>query len=553
MKIERCAAALALIAIITGATPAFALVHNWSHQYTGVSAQNINALATDAAGNIYAVGSFNNTCDFGGGNRTSLGGSDIVLVKFNAAGVYQWDKTFGDVADLQSASGVGIDAAGNIFMGGVFQGSVNFGGGALTTSGERDIFVAKFNSSGTYLWAKKFGSSVEDEFQCLNVDVTNSVYVACYSLGTLDFGGGPLTNQGSSDAYLAKLDGNGAHVWSKRFGDAGQQIGRSVTSDHWGNVFFGLNFTGNVDMGGGSVASAGSFDIGIVQYDAAGNYAWSHRYGDASQQQVNAMAAEEFEGYVYFTGGNFGIVDFGGGPITSAGSGDVFLAKLDCSGAHLWSKGYGGLGNESGTAVRVDAFNNVYLAGTFDGTIDFGGGLLTSAGNQDVFLARLTFNGDHVSSARYGDPDKFQIPSSLTSDAAGNVTMSGGFQGTINLGGATFIGNSLDAFIAQYAESPTDVRTPLRHTEALWAAPNPFNPLTVLHFDLAQRGHVRLDIYDVRGARVATLVDRDMHPGAFTSTWRGVDDRGNAVSSGVYYARLSAGVTQTTTKLVLLK
>jgi hypothetical protein len=553
MKAATCIATVVLAALSFFFNSAFALVPTWSRQFTGDSAQSLGALATDASGNIYAAGSFYNSCSFGGPIRTSNGGTDIVLVKFDSAGNYLWDKTFGDVSDTQFATGCGCDASGNVFIAGVFEGSVNFGGGVLTSVGDRDIFVAKFNSAGTYLWAKRFGSTAEEECQDMVVDVTNGVVIAGYTLGSVNFGGGVLTNLGSYDAYLARFDGTGAHQWSKRFGDASSQYGAAVATDHWGNIFFGMNFLGTVNMGAGNVTTAGNFDIGIVQFGSGGGYQWSHQYGDASSQQVNAMAGEEFEGYVYFTGGNFGTVDFGGGPIVSAGFQDVFLAKLDCSGAHLWSHGWGDAGDQSGTAVRVDAFNNVYLAGAFDGSLNFGGGLLTSAGNQDVFLARFTFLGSHVSSARYGDPDKYQIPSSLTSDAAGNVTMSGGFQGTISFGGAPMIGNSIDAFLVQFAESPTDVRTPLRHTEAMWAAPNPFNPLTVVHFNVAENAHVRLDVYDVRGARVATLVDHDMHPGSFTTTWGGVDFHGRPVSSGVYYARLSAGVNQTTTRLVLLK
>jgi len=553
MKAATCIATVVLAALFLPFSSAFALVPTWSHQYTGVSAQSISGLATDASGNIYAAGSFYNTCNFGGGNRTSNGGSDIVLVKLDSAGNYLWDRTFGDVSDTQFASAVGVDALGSVFIAGVFEGSVNFGGGVLTSVGDRDIFVAKFSSTGTYLWAKRFGSTAEEECQDLVVDITNNVCIAGYSLGSVNFGGGVLTNQGGYDAYLAKLDGTGAHVWSKRFGDASAQYGMAVTTDHWGNIFYGLTFNGSVDMGAGGVASAGSTDIGIVQYGAAGGYQWSHHYGDANLQQVNAMAAEEFEGYVYLTGSNWGTVDFGGGPIVSGGSGDVFLAKLDCSGGHLFSNGWGDAGDQFGSAVRVDAFNNVYLAGAFDGSLNFGGGVLTSAGNQDVFLARLTFNGDHVSSARYGDPDKYQIPSSLTSDAAGNVTMSGGFQGTINFGGGTFTGNSLDAFLVQFAESPTDVRTPLHRAEALWAAPNPFNPVTAVHFNVPQPGRVRIDIFDARGARVTTLVDREMHAGAYTAPWRGVDERGNQVGSGVYFARLTAGAMESRIKLVLVK
>jgi FlgD Ig-like domain len=104
-----------------------------------------------------------------------------------------------------------------------------------------------------------------------------------------------------------------------------------------------------------------------------------------------------------------------------------------------------------------------------------------------------------------------------------------------------------------YFSNTRDVRTPLRNTTALWASPNPFNPLTVVHYSVPQPGHVRLDIYDARGARVTTLVDREHHAGSFTAAWRGVDDAGQPVSSGVYFARLTTPGTVSNTKLVLVK
>lgn len=553
MKAASLIVALVLVVLTAPATAAFALVHAWSHQYAGTSAQGFTSVATDAAGNVYAAGDFYNTTNFGGGNRTSNGGADIMLVKFNSAGVYQWDRVFGDVADQQFASSVATDASGNVYIAGAFFGSVNFGGGVLTSLGDRDLFVAKFNSAGTHQWSKRFGDAAEQEPADLVVDVGDNVYFTGSYKGSVDFGGGALTNQGSYDAFLVKLDTAGAHLWSKRFGDAGDQRGIALATDHWGNIFFGMDFTGTVDMGAGNVTSLGGFDIGIVQYGSAGNYQWAHRYGDALTQEVTALAAEAFEGYVYLTGMNTGTVDFGGGPIATAGLMDLYLAKLDCFGAHLWSHGWGDTDNQEGAALAVDPAGDVYVTGLLYGTMNLGGGPLTSAGNWDIFLAKFTEGGSHVWSQRFGDANKYQNPNGLATDGDYNVIMDGIFQGTVDFGGGPLTGADIDAFIVKFSQDPTGVRTPLRNTSALWASPNPFNPLTVVHYSVSQPGHVRVDIFDARGARVTTLVDREHHAGAFTATWRGVDDGGNPVSSGVYFARLSTGGTVNRAKLVLVK
>lgn len=548
------ALAIVLLAIVLGnSSSAYALVHEWSHLYSGVSSQGFTAVATDADGNIYAAGAFYNTVNFGGGNRTSNGGSDIALVKFNSAGVYQWDRVFGDVSDFQAAGEVGTDASGNVYIAGTFFGSVNFGGGLLTSVGDRDIFVAKFNSAGTHQWSKRFGDAVEQEIQSMAIDIGNNVYLAGSFLGSVNFGGGPLVNQGSYDGYLVKLDAAGNHVWSKRFGDSNDQRGTAVATDHWGNVFFGMDFAGTVDMGAGNVTSAGGFDIGIVQYGSAGNYQWAHRYGDVGTQEVSSLATEAFEGYVYLTGYNAGTVDFGGGPIASAGLADLYLAKLDCFGGHLWSHGWGDSDNQFGGPLAVDPSGDVYVAGILYGTMDLGGGPLTSAGNWDMFLAKFTEGGSHVWSARYGDAQKYQNANGLATDNEYNVIMDGSFQGTVDFGGGPLTGADMDAFIVKFGPDPTGVHTPLRNDSALWASPNPFNPLTIVHYSVAQPGPVRVEIYDARGARVSTLVNREHHAGSFTATWRGVDDAGQPVSSGVYFARLISGGTARVAKLTLVK
>lgn len=540
--------------VLLSARPADALNHEWSRAHTGSSAQNILAVATDASGDIYAAGYFYNATDFGGGLRTSNGGSDIVLVKFNSAGVYQWDHVFGDTSDSQFATAVVVSTSGDVYLGGTFTGSVNFGGGALASSGGRDLFLAKFNSGGVYQWGKRFGDAAEQESAGMVGDlVADNVYWTGSFVGTVNFGGANLTSAGSYDAFLAKIDATGAHVWSKRFGDASDQRGVAVGTDHWGNVFLGSSFAGTVNFGGGPLTSAGFLDVGIAQFGATGIYQWAGRYGDAASQDVSALAIAPFDGHVYITGSLSGSADFGGGAITSAGGSDAYVAKLDCFGNHLWSARWGDASDQRGTAMAVDASGFAYLAGVLTGTANFGGGLLVSAGFEDVFLVEFTPNGAHVASRRFGDPGKFQEPNCLSADLY-TVAMGGIFEGTIDFGGGAFSSNNTDAFLAKIGPDATGAQEPPGvDAFSISAFPNPFNPQTTFRYVVPSKGHVRVVIYDVRGERVATLVDRKHDAGTFTTTWRGTNDAGQTVRSGVYFARLTAGNESRSYKVVLLK
>jgi hypothetical protein len=149
---------------------------------------------------------------------------------------------------------------------GWYYGSVDFGGGSLKTAGDSEIFLAKFDTNGNHLWSKGFGGMYGDEDKkSVACDGSGNVIVTGYYFGTVDFGGGPLTSAGVSDIYLAKFDADGNHLWSKRFGDATCQGGHSVACDGSGNIVATGLLGGTVDFGGGPLTSSGS-DVFLVKF-----------------------------------------------------------------------------------------------------------------------------------------------------------------------------------------------------------------------------------------------------------------------------------------------
>lgn len=127
--------------------------------------------------------------------------------------------------------------------------------------------------------------------------------------------------------------------------------------------------------------------------DQHGTHLWSKQFGDNDNQYASAMAVDAM-GNVLITGYFYGTVDFGGGPLICKDMGDIFVAKFNTQGNHLWSRRFGDehLGSWIGSvtsAATVDSAGNVLLTGYFGGTVDFGSGPLTSAGYADIFLAKL--------------------------------------------------------------------------------------------------------------------------------------------------------------------
>jgi hypothetical protein len=166
-----------------------------------------------------------------------------------------------------------------------------------------------------------------------------------------------------------------------------------------------------------------------------GETLWAGVYGNASSQIVRAVATDA-QGNVYVTGELLGSIDFGGGALVAVGGSDVFLAKLDAAGQHLWSKRFGDGDVQRGTAIAVAPDGKVAIAAEVKGKIDFGGGDLSSAGAEDVGVGVFDADGAPLGSQIFGD-GSLQIPTGVAFDAAGDVVITGYFQGQIGLGGAT--------------------------------------------------------------------------------------------------------------------
>jgi hypothetical protein len=327
------------------------------------------------------------TVDFGGGTLTSAGDHDIYVAKFGPNGDHLWSKRFGD-ADDQDGYSIAVDGSGNVIIMGALEGTVDFGGGALTSAGGYDIVVAKFGSDGAHLWSKRFGDAGLQEPSRVAVDDSGNVVATGFFLGAIDLGGGALTSAGDEDVFVAKFGPDGAHLWSKRFGDANIQKAYGIAVDASGNVIVTGDFRGTVDFGGGALTSAGDYDVFVVKLGSDGAHRWSKRFGDADIQEGSCVAVDAL-GSVIVTGGFHGSVNFGGGALTSAGDYDVFVAKLGSDGAHRWSKRFGDADYQYPWAVAVDASRNVTVAGDLFGSVNFGGGVLTSAGADDIFVARF--------------------------------------------------------------------------------------------------------------------------------------------------------------------
>ena len=369
-------------------------VHQWSQRFGDASLQEGIEIVAAPNGEIVIAGHFQGTMTFLSPSNpnpillASTGGTDIYVARFTTDGVPVWANRFGDV-NFQYCNAIAMDPFGGVAIVGAFLGSVNFGGSSntnLVSAGDYDIFVARFNSGGQHTWSYRFGDAAWNDATVVAFDSSSNLYFGGPFSGTFSFGGPNVT--GTVDVYVAKLSNTGEWIWSKDFGDASNQYCNALVVDNNGNVFIaGYIHEGTINFGGSDLTGIG--DCYLAKFNSNGAHQWSQRFGlDANPQDGRALAVDAGNN-VIFAGHFFGQVDFGGGSLTSSGVHDLFLAKFNNGGDHLWSRKFGNSLNQQTPLVAVDLDDNIVYAGQFDGTVDFGGGNLSSAGGTDAFVARL--------------------------------------------------------------------------------------------------------------------------------------------------------------------
>lgn len=366
-------------------------------------------------------------------------------------GDFVWARSMGG-PEFDGGNGIALDGAGNVYTTGYFEGTVDFDPGEgtfnLTSAGNDDIFVQTLDASGNLVWARRFGGTRYDRGDAIAVDGLGNVYLLSSQFG------GP-------DMLVQKLDTNGELLWARsiELGDSGN--GYAIALDGAGNVYATGSFGNTVDFDPGAgtynLTSAGERDIFVQKLDANGSFVWARSMGGISYE-IGFGIVVDGRGNVYTTGWFQGMADFDPGEatfnLTSAGQPDAFVQKLDANGNFVWARRMGwtrlffenGTSTAFGKAIAIDASNNVYTTGHFEGRVDFNPGagnfnLFSTEDSYDIFVQKLDANGNFVWARRMGGAGD-DYGRGIAIDGRGNVYTTGYFwdtadfdpgPGTVNL------------------------------------------------------------------------------------------------------------------------
>ena len=371
----------------------------------GGGGSRVEATVADANGNVYIAGGFSGTVGFGSTTLVSAGSSDIFVAKWSTTtNRFVWAQRAGGVNYDYAAALTLSDT--NVYVVGAFIGTADFGPASLTSTGSFNVFVAKLTDAGTstgFTWAVRAGGSSGDFGYAVAVS-GREVYVSgfTYSL-TLTFGSITLSNTNSAMGFVAKLTdaGNaGAFVWVQPIGSSSSSLSRALVVVG-ANVYVAGNFSGTATFGSFSLTSPGTnvasgFVAKLADAGSSSSFAWVQQARGTESTGFTALAAAGSGAALYGVGYFGGTAALGGTSLTSVGSGDGFVAKLTDAGtvgAFVWAQRVGGAGADEVSALSVRGAA-VYVAGSFSGAAaTFGTTTLSSAGYTDAFVTRLTDAG----------------------------------------------------------------------------------------------------------------------------------------------------------------
>ena len=384
----------------------------WAKTIGGGNIDVGTAIAIDGDDNLYTTGYFRTTVDFdpseaGVAELTSPGNDDIFISKLDSDGNFLWANGFGNVGSDRSLD-IAVDGAGNVYATGYFSGTIDFDPGVgvanlVSRNNSPDVFVAKFDTTGAYVWAKKIGGSSTDRGNSIAVDATGNVHIVGYfsNIATLDpnIEEPSIRSAGSRDIFVLKLDPAGTLIWAHAIGSIDSDVAERVALGADSTIYVLGEFRDTVDFNPGDgvveLTSSGSNDAFVLSLDKDGTFVWVKKVGGVGND-IGIDLALETDDTIQVIGLFEGSLALEGGlSLDSAGESDIFLLSYSKTGVLGDAFRIGGTGADVVGGVTVGANDSVYATGAFVDAVDFdpgsGAAVLTSREAEDAFVLKLAF------------------------------------------------------------------------------------------------------------------------------------------------------------------
>ncbi|CAN5869268.1 hypothetical protein BH11BAC7_BH11BAC7_13340 [soil metagenome] len=541
----------------------------WAHSAGGTSYESGNNITTDVNGNVLMTGYFSSpTLVFGSWTLTNHDATgttaDIFVVKYDPSGNVLWAINPGGTSS-DGGTGISTDGSGNIYLTGYFSTTATFAFNTVTSAGNLDAFIAKYDSNGNIQWVHSGGGATFDVPQRISTDTNGNSYIVGYFTAVnAAFGAVTLINAdntgNTADIFIVKYDAAGNLVWAKSEGGVSNETGTAICVDALGTVLvtgyfasatitFGSTTLTNVD------ASGTTRDVFVAKYNAAGSVLWVKNAGGTMNDFPSAITSDP-TGNVIVTGYFVSpTITIGTSTYSNAhaagGTYDIFLMKYDPSGNLVWAHTEGANDDELALGLTADSNGDIYITGSFNDSLVYIGSTLltnttTASGISDMFVSKFASTGVAVWATSTGGTltDACQ---GICVDNLGNLFISGYFNSAAISFGTTSLTNvaNSDVFVARMGNLFTGVQNAEPNKSNTFLYPNPSaGAVTLLMASERTNSESEIKIYNQAGQLVYEEV---------VSTTEKVQLDLQSLSNGVYFVRVQTGEMISYDKLILNK
>ncbi|MBD3342039.1 MAG: hypothetical protein GF353_23265, partial [Candidatus Lokiarchaeota archaeon] len=357
----------------------------WAKSAGGSGYDEGHSIVSDESGNSIITGIFFGTAKFDEITLNSSGGNDIFVAKYSEVGNVLWAKGAGS-PEADYGWSIETDTYENICVTGCFRKTARFDSISLSSAGDYDVFITKFDPSGDVLWAKKAGGPNSDIGHSIATDILGNIYITGEFTEIATFENNTIYGNG---IFLAKYSSNGDLVWVKSANGTSTIVSNGVVVDRLENSFVTGNFSGIVNFGNYNLHSEGDNDIFISKYDKAGNVLWAKRAGGIANETSHDISIDKFDNPV-IVGSFVGNSNFDNINLNSVSElPDICVVKYNQNGDVVWTKHAGGQGNDAGISIISDNDGTNLITGFFEETAAFDNIDINSAGDRDIFVAKF--------------------------------------------------------------------------------------------------------------------------------------------------------------------
>lgn len=428
----------------------------WALGFGEGAGVNVCGVAADFSGNVFVAGDFKApSIDLGGGPLDGNANEQRVFVaKLDPSGAHLWSREIKGASE-ERCQGMAVDSEGNVLLAGYYQdGGPDFGGGPLTSAILYDGFVAKLDGQGAHVFSQSISGWGDQSVRNVAVDGEGTVFVVGRFQETIKIGPYTLQTQVQNEGFVAKFDTNGAPFFAQRYSASAYLHGMDIAVDSaTGDAVFSGQIGGSGNFGGVMVSgSTGNLDSFVARLSADGSIAWARSIGGSNQQEVNSLAFDREGGVL--VGGQFeSEVNFGSGYSLSSNGKDGFVLRIDAAGVTTWAKAFAGLNEQLVTSVAVDGAGNAVVSGRFNTELTLNETTQVSAGSNDLFVAKLEMVAGNTVWLRPMGGLGNEAAWAVNGDALGNTLIMGKFDGDLDFGLPSGLLKSAagDAFIAKLA------------------------------------------------------------------------------------------------------